>query len=428
MIGFEQYEEHLSGLLEQSIVRGAAPSSDALLLALDGQPGRVLRLVAEQEALDGAGAFFTGQRLASQLIEPWERELKGGKIRLFDAACGAGDLLLAVARCLPVQPKLSTTLIEWGRILSGCDIHPTFVRTSKLRLALLASQRCPIRDKVPPLNRLFPGIRCGDFFRGQWLEGMTHIVMNPPFTLANALPSCQWAQGLVNQAGVFVQNSLVRVSSEVKIAAILPDVLRTGSRYRRWRDSVQDLAAIRSIKVSGRFDAVADVDVFFLHLQRQTIVATQSIRWWGETDRTTIGDFFRVNVGSVVPHRDPLRGDRAPFFDTGCTPVWKVLREPTRWRKHSGRLFIPPFVVVRRTSSPSDNHRACASIVATRSAAAIENHLLVLTPKDGTIKACRALMKSLKQPAASRWLNKRIRCRHLTVGAVSKIPFSKETA
>src|SRR5208282_537484 len=111
-----------------------------------------------------------------------------------------------------------------------------------------------------------------------------------------------------------------------------------------WRDSVQDLAAIQSIKVSGRFDAVADVDVFFLHLQRQEVVVTQSIRWWGETDRTTIGDFFRVNVGSVVPHRDPLRGDRAPFFDTGCTPIWKVLREPTRWRKHEGRLFNPPFV------------------------------------------------------------------------------------
>lgn len=428
MIAFQQYEDHLVGLLNQMIARHPAPTQDAVSLALDGQPRRILRMVVEQEALDGAGAFFTGQRLAKRLIAPWERDIRSGGIKLFDAACGTGDLLLAVARLLPVRRTLSATLRDWSGKLFGCDIHPTFVRTTKLRLAILAGQRCVIRDKVQPANKMFPGIMYGNFLHGRRLAKTTHVIMNPPFTLANAASSCEWAQGLVNQAGVFLHRGLESASPNAKLAAILPDVLRTGTRYRRWRDTIEKLAAVESITVEGRFDSIADVDVFFLNLTRQVSGAQGNARWWRESRANTVGDFFQVNVGSVVPHRDPRSGKRVPFFDAGCTPLWTTIRQSVGSRKYGGRVFKPPFVVVRRTSSPSDRHRAAASIIAIDSAAAIENHLLVLTPKDRKFQTCRQLMTALKRDGVSQWLNKRIRCRHLTVGAVGKIPFSKETA
>ena len=428
MIAFEQYEGHLAGLLDHLIERNPAATQAAVSLALDGQPRRILRMVVEQEALDGAGAFFTGHRLAGRLVAPWKQEIRGGDIKIFDAACGAGDLLLAAARLLPVRRTLSATLRLWSANLFGCDMHPTFVRTTKLRLAILASQRCSIRDKVRLDGDLFPGIVCGNFLQGRRLAGMTHIIMNPPFTLANAAASCEWAQGLVNQAGVFLHKGLESASPSAKFAAILPDVLRTGSRYRRWRQAIEKLATVESITVEGRFDSVADVDVFFLNLVRQDSVVGSNARWWIENRANTVSDCFQVNVGSVVPHRDLQVGNRVPFFDTGCTPVWSTIRQSVVSRKYSGRVFESPFVVVRRTSSPSDRHRATASIIAIDSPAAVENHLLVLTPKDKKIKTCQRLMTSLKQDKVSRWLNKRIRCRHLTVGAVGKIPFLKETA
>jgi hypothetical protein len=54
---------------------------------------------------------------------------------------------------------------------------------------------------------------------------------------------------------------------------------------------------------------------------------------------------------------------------------------------------------------------------------AIENHLLVLRPKDDSPKTCEELLGLLSLQRTNEWLNRRIRCRHLTVGALADLPW-----
>ena len=86
-------------------------------------------------------------------------------------------------------------------------------------------------------------------------------------------------------------------------------------------------------------------------------------------------------------------------------------------------MFEPPFVVVRRTSSPSDRNRAVATVIVGEKSVAVENHLLVLLPKDGEVKNCHKLVQVLALAGTNDFLNAGIRCRHLTTGVVAQIPW-----
>ncbi len=54
---------------------------------------------------------------------------------------------------------------------------------------------------------------------------------------------------------------------------------------------------------------------------------------------------------------------------------------------------------------------------------AVENHLIVATPIRNGVAACRKLLALLSTPETSEHLNRVIRCRHLTTGAVASIPW-----
>jgi len=55
--------------------------------------------------------------------------------------------------------------------------------------------------------------------------------------------------------------------------------------------------------------------------------------------------------------------------------------------------------------------------------ALVENHLIVLTPKDGSSDTCRRAIDLLDSTLARQWLDERIRCRHLTVRAILEMPW-----
>ena len=74
-------------------------------------------------------------------------------------------------------------------------------------------------------------------------------------------------------------------------------------------------------------------------------------------------------------------------------------------------------------SRPGDPERALATIVALDEPVVLDNHLLTLTPRHGGLGACQRLLAQLKQPTTTEDLNKRIRCRHLTVSALSDLEF-----
>jgi len=93
-------------------------------------------------------------------------------------------------------------------------------------------------------------------------------------------------------------------------------------------------------------------------------------------------------------------------------------------RPFSGPAFNPPFVVIRRTSRPGDKFRAVGTAILGAKPVAVENHLIACTPKDGSVETCRVLLRQLRKPETNDFLNRTIRCRHLTVSSVKHLPLS----
>ncbi|MFI6652835.1 transposase [Streptomyces sp. NPDC050529] len=57
---------------------------------------------------------------------------------------------------------------------------------------------------------------------------------------------------------------------------------------------------------------------------------------------------------------------------------------------------------------------------------AVDNHLIVAGPKSAGIDRCRELLRVLERPETAKWLDERIRCRHLTVTAIRSLPWDSE--
>src|SRR5205823_13949445 len=110
---------------------------------------------------------------------------------------------------------------------------------------------------------------------------VSSIMANPPFASTIAKEDCNWASGRVSQAAVFLDAYLHQASPGSNVYAILPDVLRTGSRYARWRKMVGQRARDISVKIIGRFDDITDVDVFFLELKVTDPGDARSDTTWG---------------------------------------------------------------------------------------------------------------------------------------------------
>lgn len=332
------------------------------------------------------------------------------------------------ARKLPAGRHLAETLELWASRLMGFDNQPEFVRATKLRLLLLATLRSPQTHgfRLENLAQLFPMVCEHDFLQSpDRLSSASHILINPPYNDAIAPLKCPWASGKVSAAALFMDACLAHAARGAKIAAILPDVLRAGSYYQRWRQHVEFMADLTEIATCGQFDKWTDVHVFILRLLKTGCKATRKTRWWTTTREArqgNVGDYFKVHVGPVVPHRHAEKGPSVAYVHAKTLPPWGRLERMSERRKFSGTLFEPPFVAVRRTSRPGDK-RAIGTIVTGKRRVAAENHVLVLLPNNKTITQCTKLLRILRNPQTDIWLNKRIRCRHLTVGAVEGLPW-----
>lgn len=398
--------------------------------ALNGQASTELRRVAALKTRRKYGAYFTGTTLSERLLARCESI--ESKPVFYDASCGMGDLLLAAAKNLPLANTLPRTLTQWGRQLVGTDLHAEFIEGTKTRLALLARQRLQTSETLAEdFDKFFPLIRVGNgLVEEASFQRATSLLMNTPFGLVQSAAGCTWASGRVSEAATFTVTALERVKPGTEVLAILPEVLRSGSFSERWRNRVGELAEVHLIEPYGVFDESADVDVFLLRLVRRAVGKSSLTKAWPlplKTEETTVANYFDVHVGRVVPHRDPQIGPEYGYIHPRCVPTWEVMREFSERRRHSGAAYQPPFVVLRRTSRPGDAYRATASVIVGKEPIAVENHLIVCEPKDKTVKACRELMSKLKTEAVNEFLNERIRCRHLTVGAVKDTPYLRNT-
>jgi hypothetical protein len=418
---FAQYVDELRMLLG---AQHTESRTEGLVAALDGEASRRLRATVPLDQRRRDGAFFTSRTLGDRLLAG-DMQLIKASATIADPACGAGDLLLLAARVLPIASTVIGTLKLWGRRLVGRDLNPLYVSTARLRLALMASARVgrAWRGDEQMLAELLPDISIGDGTALQLADPHTLVLLNPPFgaTVANE----PWGSGRVARAAVFTARVVEQLPELATLRAVLPDVLRSGSNYRRWRSYIEQQLSIDRIEPVGQFDAWTDVDVFLLG--GNTRSAGRSTQWWRTPvtapNCTTIGDQFEVRVGPVVPHRDPTTGDESPYLRAHDLPL-KGEHRPGEVRLcHDGRRFKPPLVVVRRTSRPDTKRsRVTATLIRGREPVLVENHLLVCVPRDGKLESCRRLIDALADKRSSDWLNQRLCCRHLTVTALREVP------
>ena len=385
--------------------------------ALDGQAATELKNLVSLSARRAHGAFFTTGELRSEAL------LNSHDGVFFDPACGAGDLLVEAAMKMPPCGTFRETVRSWSERLLGCDVEPAFVETARLRLLLAAAYRSehPGLEQIP--DDAFPGLVVGDGLSQHRLASLSdHILLNPPFGYVDAPSGTAWADGRVSEAAVFFERVLDYSPTGVTITTILPDVLRSGSRYGKWRSMVESMVEVSEIETYGLFDETTDVDVFVLHGTRSDVPASQ-VGWVPRHQGASIGDFFDVHVGAVVPHRDPESGPTYPFIWPRRLPSSGSFNPEGILRRFRGRTFSPPFVAIRRTSRPGQSRRADGVLVLGDRPVAVENHLLVALPKNGRRSSCLELMGVLADKRTGDWLDRRIRTRHLTVSAISGLPW-----
>ncbi|WP_172378879.1 N-6 DNA methylase [Vibrio sp. Vb339] len=385
----------------------------------------VLRELLTIEEMREAGSFFTGQKLATKAVALLP--VITSRSVVLDPTCGAGNLLIEASRTLGVESTLSTTLLAWGKVLWGFDLHAHFIEATKLRIVVEALNRGVEQDcDLDEAFELLPNILVKDALSVEKLEleKISHVLMNPPFTIWPSPKENYWKEGKVNAAGIVFDHYLRLLPEDCSISAILPDVLRSGSRYDEFRSfTSQSMSA--TVEVWGRFNRKTDVDVFLLSGKIKT--AVNLIKWHNaEQNSVCISDYFDVRTGPLVAYRDPEDGPEYPYFYPKICPQWGVLREAVEMRRFTGKVLTPPFVVIKRTSSPSDRNRASATLINLRQPVAIENHMIVVKPKDGKLKTCKKLMQVLQTKKTNNFLNERIRLRHLTVGVIKDIPFVEE--
>lgn len=371
------------------------------------------------------GIFFSGAAWAKTLVSQldvlrWKRFL--------DPSVGTGDLLIEICLQLPLESSVSLTLSAWSKRLAAIDLRESFLHIAWARIQSLAHTRHAELSGKSEEFTPFPlptSFRVGDALKIPLeLHEGDCVIMNPPYQRVIAPDSSFVGAGKRSAAAFHIEHVLNNAKMGVGIVALIPDVLRSGTSYRRFRSELSLRLEIIDFKSFGSFGSAADVDVAVL--VGTTDLNPSRINVSKTTDQSSVklvGDKFAVKVGPVVPHRTLKNGIEYGYLTAKNCTAWEEVSQPCQFENFNARLESGPFIIVRRTSSPSDKKRARATLITYKHELLVENHLLILKPNSGSIKECRALMRLLEDPRTDQWLNNHIRCRHLTVSALSKLPW-----
>jgi len=410
---FASILELLSAACEQ-------PRGRAAIALLDGASASHLAETVSLATRQSLGAYFTGSKLAIRALERFD-----GNSRVTDPACGGGDLLIAAAKRMPLESTAEKTLRSWGKQLVGRDLVPEFVQTTRLRLALLAAQRTGDSLDLRVVADALPEITVGDGIRLMKSARITGwLVLNPPYGQQEAPADHAWMRGKIARASFFTETAVAALAHGARFSAVLPDVLRSGTRYSRLRVWLASELRSARISVIGRFDPGTDVDVFLVEgTRRAKPNPTADIDWGtGSAKRRgyrSVSSDFDVHVGQVVEYRDKGDAAKRAFLSSGTVKPWTVQHRLADSWGAGARSVVPPFVAIQRTSSPDDPKRVIATVIAGRRPVAVENHLITVRPRSGDLGHAIALMNWLQTGAADGQLQRRIRCRHLTVPAIA---------
>lgn len=372
------------------------------------------------------GVFFSGtvwaRALVGQLdLEKWSRFL--------DPSAGTGDLLLEICKGLPLEKTTAKTITAWGECIGAIDLRESFLRIAWARIQALAMVRHEEPIDASRFRPMPSGFRAGNVLTTPLsLRAKDCLVMNPPYQGVLAGPNSFVGTGKRSAAALHIEYMLRSAPGNVGIVALVPDVLRSGSSYKNFREGLAKRMEISGFDAHGSFGGDADVDVAIL--RGMTRAATQNASPPAECVPLSelvrapkkVADLYAVSVGPVVPHRTEETGQPHGYLTARNSPIWGAIKVPVEEATFDARLQAGPFVVVRRTSSPRDKQRARATLVLGKGMWLVENHLIIVSPRNGTIKDCKRLIKILKDVRTHEWLNQRIRCRHLTVSAIASVP------
>lgn len=395
--------------------------------SVNGLAAEELRRLVDIKTRRDSGAFFTDSGLAESVLLKVKPQFTNKSV-IYDAACGAGNLLIASRNYM----QACGLDLPWEKHLRGTDIHPEFVETAKLRLmtnALLKSRTATTAILKKEKSKKYMIRQADGLKTNRFYKSATHIYVNPPFNQIPAGEKLSWAQGKVSAAALFIDKIIRHCNPCTSIIAILPDVLRSGTRYEKWRSMVDSECTTEHKELLGKFDKFADVDVYVLHLIKRPdpIQLTAADKAVLPNKQSTLEDLFDISVGPVVDNRDQKTGDLHDYIISRGLTGWSTQGEIEKKRQHEGKKINGPFVVIKRTSRKEDSHRAVATIINTHRPAYVDNHLIILEPKSGLLKDCKTALAILKDPRTDDWINERIRCRHLTVKIVKQIPVWNET-
>jgi len=390
---------------------------------VNGLAAEELRRLISVEKRRNDGIFFTDSMLAEKVLKILDPSFDKQSI-IYDAACGACNLLIASANYLHqnnIHPANKNYLL-------GSDIHSEFLAAGNLRLQINNLLMLP--DKISDLSKQKKGYslkKKNALESNQFYKSATHIFINPPFDQEKINEKLSWASGKVSMAAVFVEKAIIFSKPGTIIMAILPDVLRSGTRYQKWRDMVYKTCTTEKVELLGQFDKHTDVDVYAIKfVKRIHPIEKIEINLTGNfsqiTSPKTLKDIFDVRVGPVVDYRDEKEGPIRSYVVSRGLKSWSVQTKINLTRKHLGKSFQSPFVVIKRTSRATDENRAMGTLINAVKNVYVDNHLIMLTPKVKSLAACKIAIRILKDKRTNNWLNEQIRCRHLTVKIVSNIP------
>ncbi|WP_346399052.1 N-6 DNA methylase [Pseudomonas syringae] len=412
------------------LLAGPQPSSAGLALFEDGiNSDTAVEDLIPYSLRSHHGIFFTPEKTAELCADICATNIAAEE-SFFDPACGTGNLLYAIAQRYTIKNSISETLVYWGRRFGGCDINESFVHVAKLRLVALAARRhnMPALDGALLIELLenLSNFHVADYLGSELGAEFDCIVANPPFGHRDFKKTLRWSSGRTQLASVFVSAIVSRGKQGQKVVSILPDVLKSGTRYARWREMISEGTLKGTVHPYGKFSASVDVDVFIFESFISKYYKNKESVVWVEDISTSnvglrLGEFCTVNIGPVVPHRlKPDSKNKVPYICVKTCPPYKAIKA-TKVIGFDGTLYSPPFVVVRRTSNPGDKHRIITTLVLGKQPIAVENHLIIIRPNDGYIKTCKKVLGFLKTESAVLQINAMIRCRHLTKHSISSL-------
>ena len=392
---------------------------------VNGFAAEELRRLVSIESRREFGAFFTDSLLADKVLQLLKPSFTKNSF-IYDAACGAGNLLISASDYI----KKSDINFDDKIHLLGTDINEEFVDAAKIRLqinSLLKQPNTTNKIKRLLLHNEFSIMTGNGLLENEFYAKATHIFVNPPFNQVVVDEKLNWAKGRVSAAALFIDKIIQYSKPGTSIIAILPDVLRSGTRYDKWRAMVDKECEIEKNELLGQFDKYADVDVYAVMMTKRespftAITMTEKPRAENTNPVKTIDDIFNVCVGPVVDNRDLREGACLPYIVSRGLKGWSTQTYVALTRQHKGKSFKSPFIAIKRTSRMGDAQRAVATIINMPNPVFVDNHLIVLTPKSGTLRDCKKAIEILQNSQTDSWLDEKIRCRHLTVKIVSKIP------